>query len=81
MKQYCRYCAELVAGNGIYCGAHQKEMSEAKTKCPNHCQDFVFVNIDAYGETSGYKPRRKKEKQCEGQIKLPGLEDGGQKWK
>ena len=50
MKQYCRYCAYLVTGNGTYCEAHEKELSDNYAKRANTCKDFSFCRIDAYGE-------------------------------
>ena len=61
MKQYCRYCTYLVTGNGIYCTAKNKEMKEITAKSLNHCEQFEFNEIDAFGETDGYKPREKKK--------------------
>ena len=58
MKQYCRYCVNLVAGNGTYCEAHETDMSEVAAKRLNHCKDFDFCEIDAFGENlAGYRPR------------------------
>jgi hypothetical protein len=57
MKQYCRYCSHLCTGNGIWCDAKQKILSESTTKSVNHCKDFDFCEIDAYFETDGYKER------------------------
>lgn len=57
MKQYCRYCAYLVTGNGTYCTAHEKEISDSYAKHVNTCKDFDFCEMDAYCETSGYKPK------------------------
>lgn len=50
MKQYCRYCVYLVAGNGTYCEAHEKELSDSYAKRANSCKDFEFCRTDAYGE-------------------------------
>ena len=61
MKQYCRYCNNLVTGNGIYCTAKNKEMKESTAKTINHCKLFEFNEMDAFGETDGYKPREKKK--------------------
>lgn len=58
MAQYCRYCIELTTGNGIYCEAKNKELSEAYTKRSNHCKSFIFCQMDAYDETKRYKPRK-----------------------
>ena len=62
MKQYCRYCAHLVTGNGIYCEERQKELAETSTKRVNNCKSFDFNPIDAYDLTQYYKPREKKQK-------------------
>ena len=59
MKQYCRYCNNLVAGNGIYCCAKNKEIAESTAKSVNHCKQFEFNGMDAFFETAGYKPREK----------------------
>lgn len=32
MKQYCRYCCNLVTGNGICCTEKEQEISEAAKK-------------------------------------------------
>ena len=60
MRQYCRYCAWLVAGNGTYCTKQNKEMSDSAAKYTNKCKDFELNPIDAFFETQGYKPRREK---------------------
>ena len=58
MKQYCRYCVHLAAGNGTWCSKHEKEMSDSTAKRVNHCKDFDFCEIDAFGENlAGYRPR------------------------
>lgn len=58
MRQYCRYCAHLYTGNGIWCGEHQKEMSESAAKRVNNCKDFSFNEIDAFYENPNpYRPR------------------------
>ena len=62
MKQYCRYCTSLCTGNGIYCDELKKELSYSYTRGTNTCKHFDFCNIDAYGETDGYKPRPRKKK-------------------
>ena len=67
MAQYCRYCNNLVTGNGTYCTFHMKELSDSYAKRTNKCKDFEFNPIDAYGENEkGYTPRKIK------------LEDGNQ---
>lgn len=63
MKQYCRYCIHLHAGNGIWCDEKKKEMSESTAKSVNNCKMFEFCEIDAFFETDGYKPRQSKPRQ------------------
>lgn len=71
MKQYCRYCCNLVTGNGIYCTEKAQEITEAVTRSPNRCHSFAYNPIDAFGEKeTGYQPRQPKKKQCDGQIRL-----------
>ena len=69
-KQYCRYCNNLVTGNGIYCTEREKELSEAYTKTPNRCKFFEFNEIDAYGSDKPYKPRKIKEDTEHEQFRL-----------
>ena len=58
MKQYCRYCAYLVTGNGIYCTKRNREYSEQYAKSTNNCGDFELNVIDAFFENErGYQPR------------------------
>jgi len=61
MTQYCRYCAYLVTGNGIYCWHRNKELSEEQTKRTNKCKDFCFSSMDAYSYNE-YHPREHKPK-------------------
>lgn len=49
MKQYCRYCAYLITGNGTYCESHEEELSDNYAKRVNTCKDFSFCRVDAYG--------------------------------
>lgn len=70
MAQYCRYCAELYTGNGIYCAAKDKELSEAYTKRANFCKYFAFCELDAYDFDKKYRPRQKKEKTPIKQISI-----------
>ena len=62
MKQYCRYCANLVTGNGTYCTVKNKTMSDNTAKSVNHCNKFKSNEMDAFFETDGYKPRKEKAK-------------------
>lgn len=57
-KQYCRYCAHLCTGNGIWCSAKEKELAESTAKSTNHCRLFAFCVIDAFTETGRYTPRQ-----------------------
>ena len=66
MKQYCRYCTYLVTGNGIYCTAKNKTLSENVAKHTNKWKLFEFNEIDAFFETKGYKPRESKESTANG---------------
>ena len=60
MKQYCRYCAHLCAGDIPYCSVKEQTMSESSAKRVNQCRDFVFCEIDAFYQTDGYRPRKVK---------------------
>lgn len=62
MTQYCRYCNNLVTGNGIYCERKETELSEAYTKRTNKCKLFEFNPMDAYEFDRMYRPRQKKQK-------------------
>lgn len=69
MKQYCRYCANLVYGDSCYCEKKKGCKSESSCKRPNRCRDFELNPIDAFGENPNeYKPREKRKN--EGQVKL-----------
>ncbi len=70
MKQYCRWCAYLCTGNGIWCDELNKEISEAAAKSPNRCHSFAYVGIDAFGSDKEYRPQQPKKKQCDGQLCL-----------
>ena len=81
MKQYCRYCINLVVGDVAYCEVKKKVLSRDSCKRPNECKDFEFANVDpelqdAFGETNGYKPREPKKKQCDGQIRIDEMTFG-----
>ena len=61
MKQYCRYCSNLVYGDLPYCEKKEKTMSKSAAKRANTCKDFDLNPIDAFGENEkGYQPRREK---------------------
>ena len=70
MKQYCRYCVNLVTGNGIYCEARNVELTERYTKRANICPLWDLNEIDAYDLNRRYKPRTKKPEQLDGQMEL-----------
>lgn len=78
MKQYCRYCAHIVTGNGTWCSKKEKELAESTAKSVNHCKEFEFCEIDAFFETDGYKPRERKlsenEKISAGQMEMELIE-------
>lgn len=61
MKQYCRYCANFVTGNGSWCEAKQKNISDSSAKTINKCKSFVFCEIDAFNYTRKYKERKTKD--------------------
>ena len=68
-KQYCRYCQNLVVGNGIYCTKRNREYSEQYAKSTNNCGDFELNVIDAFGENlRGYQPREPKPEVDDRQI-------------
>lgn len=60
MKQYCRYCANCVYGDVVWCSELRKIMSEASAKTVNHCNHFVFNEIDVFDLDKKYKPRAEK---------------------
>ncbi len=74
MAQYCRYCNNLVTGNGIYCTEKNKTMSESTAKTTNNCKLYVFNHVDAFYENAdGYRPRKPLKPicdECAGQMKL-----------
>lgn len=75
MRQYCRYCVYLYVNNVPYCDIREEVRSISSCKHPNHCKDFAFADVepeyqDAFGETNGYKPRERKQRQYDGQMNL-----------
>lgn len=74
MAQYCRYCNNLVTGNGIYCTAKKREIAESTAKSTNKCKLFELNYLDAFCENmDGYKPRKpltSTGKKCDGQMKI-----------
>lgn len=81
MKQYCRYCINLVVNNVPYCSEKKKVKGADSCKRPNKCKNFVFANVepkyqDAFGETKGYKERKPKEVVDDGQMIFTDLMGG-----
>ena len=75
MKQYCRYCAEAVIGDLIWCEAKHHSLTEKACKKANTCRLFVFNEIDLFDGDKVYKPtdvgeRQKKTEDGKNQIKL-----------
>lgn len=61
MKQYCRYCANLVYGDSCYCEVKRKCLNYDSCKRPNKCKSFELNPIDALGENpKEYAPRKSK---------------------
>ena len=82
MKQYCRYCVNLAARNETWCEKRQKEMYNSAAKRVNHCKDFEFFEIDAFGENlAGYHPREpySARKNAEPQDEQTSLFEGSKK--
>ena len=77
MRQYCRYCNNLVTGNGIYCCAKNINIAESTAKSVNRCKEFELNTMDAFFETSGYKPRKTKTAEHSGyeQIRIEEREE------
>ena len=58
MKQYCRYCANLVWGDSGYCEVKRKSLKYESCKRANKCKHFELNPMDALGENHNeYKPR------------------------
>lgn len=68
MKQYCRYCINLAYGNGTWCEAKKKDLSEAEIRRVNYCKDFDFCELDAITGVTIYKPRAARGKKNFEQI-------------
>ena len=64
MNQYCRYCANCVYGDVVWCSELKMIMSESSAKRVNTCKRFEFNEIDALGGDlkKKYRPRVRKEK-------------------
>ena len=73
MKQYCRYCSNMVCGDANYCTAKKWCFSDSYIKKTNDCKLFEFNPTDALGENvNGYQPKEPKKIQCDGQLRLFG---------
>ena len=70
MKQYCRYCANCIYGDVVWCDELEKVISEASAKTVNHCKHFVFCEGDVFNPLHKYKPMQKREKIDNGQLEL-----------
>lgn len=76
MKQYCRYCVNLVVGDTAYCRIRKQEMKDISCKRVNNCGEFDFIGgpkelQDAFQENKrGYRPRKDDNEQVDGQIKI-----------
>lgn len=58
MKQYCRYCANLIYGDSCYCEIKRECLNYDACKRPNKCKSFELNPIDALQENPReYKPR------------------------
>ena len=62
MKQYCRYCANLVNGDALYCCAKEKVLSESQIKRPNNCKEYAYCGFDENGFEHTIKERKLKKK-------------------
>lgn len=69
MKQYCRYCANCIYGDAVYCAEKQKTMSEETAKRVNQCKHFIFNEIDVFNFDHKYTPAKPK-KENEMQMNL-----------
>lgn len=77
-KCCCTYCAWLSTGNGIYCGAKEKELSYNYARYSYHkCNEFEFNEINAFDFETIYKP--KESKIIKGQIQLKLGSDNNEK--
>lgn len=75
MRQYCRYCANFVTGNGDWCEELKKEVGESAARRPNKCRVFEFNEIDAFDLNRTYKPRGEGMRQSK-TSEQPTLFDG-----
>lgn len=59
MNQKCRYCANCIVGDVVYCDSKHKTMSDSAAKRINKCADFEFNSMDAFGVKDYQEPRAK----------------------
>lgn len=52
VKNQCRYCIELVAGDFCCCKAKDEVRSEDSCKRKTGCPLFDFCSVDAFGKTN-----------------------------
>lgn len=69
--QYCRYCTNCYVGNGNWCSAKEKELTDEQIKHTNKCRDFEFCSVDVFGDRT-YQPQHKKKKPK--QLEYYGME-------
>ncbi len=71
MNQKCRYCANCIVGDAVYCEAKGRTMSEQSAKRANKCKSFEFNRMDAFGDKDYQepKPEQSRKDECE-QIAL-----------
>ena len=77
MNKYCRYCAHCFVQDEeqAVCGKTNRMVNKRTIR--NACMSFEFCEIDAFYFNRSenpmdavYKPRRPKNKQCDGQLKM-----------
>ena len=72
-RQYCRYCGFCRSyEDRAYCNVYNKEMAKNTAKSVNQCPYFAYINLDALGETKGYRPRSRISHKFDGQMSLFG---------
>jgi len=59
MNQKCRYCANCIVGDAVYCEAKRRTMSEQSAKRANKCKSFEFNRMDAFGDVDYQEPKTK----------------------
>lgn len=66
MKQYCRYCAHCFEGDVLYCGEHEKVLSEPQIKRANRCKDFALSDLGDVLTGKKYQPRDTENRRIKG---------------